>query len=290
MFVARVHNYEIGEELYRTALGCVAMVKSARGADSKPRVIKLFQPATFELRDDTEGVETFLRRAQIQKQLATAGSKHWAPIHDSGRIEGGAFLITDLFPRTLNKLVAGRIMLGAAELYMLIRSVVRGIVELEKEVGRGHGALKPTNVLIGGAPSLRKAQIVLSDPSAEIEKCGTDDLVALGELVHQLVLGRRFAGPGSWPVPAGPQWTRLGSRGERWRDLCNRLLDPMPSQSMPTLDEVASSVERLRPAQTLMPALAGGAVLGVLALGSLGMTRPNSNRHAPPGLARWPRC
>jgi len=272
MVVARVKNYEIGEELYRTAWGCVAMVRSARGANAGPRVIKLFQPATFEVRDDTEGIETFLRRVQVQKQLADSGSRHWAPVYDFGQVEGGAFFITDLFPRTLQKL-AGRITIGAAELYVLIRAVVTGTLELEKALGRGHGALKPTNVLIGGAPSLRKAQIVLCDPAAAMDKCADDDAVALGELIHQLVIGRRFSGPGSWPVPAGPQWKHLGSRGEGWRALCNRLLDPMPSQPRPKLDELALMVDRLRPAQIWIPVLIGGAMVGVLTAGALGVAQ-----------------
>ncbi len=273
MLAARVNNYDVGEELYRTALGSVAMVKSGGGDSATRRVIKLFQPATYEIRDDTEGVETFLARAGLQKQLAAGGASHWAPVHDLGRVDGGAFFVTDLYSRSLQKLINGRVVLGCAELHALIRAVVAGLLEIEKGAARGHGALKATNVLIAGAPSLRKSKIVLSDPAAEMEKPSESDLAALGDLIHQVVLCRRFAGPGSWPVPAGAQWANLGSRGEGWRALCNRLLDPMPGKPLPKLEEVAASVRRLRPARAGAAVLAGGVIVGLVAAGAIGVAQ-----------------
>lgn len=271
MVVSRVHEYEIGEELFRTAMGIVAVVRSQKGSSGAPRVIKLFQPILPGIGGDANGVEAFLQRVRVQHDVSKSGALHWAPIHDFGRIDDGAFFVTDLYPRSLQKLVNGRVILGGAELFGVIHAIVEGLSEIKRSAGRGHGALKPGNVLISGAASFNKTQIVLSDPTGESPDGESHDLSSLGELIHQLVTQRRFSGAASWPLSASAEWGRLGSRGDGWRTLCNSLLDPMPTQAFPSLEDVVHSVRRLRPGKTWIPIASGCVVVGAVAAAALGM-------------------
>ncbi len=67
----------------------------------------------------------------------------------------------------------------------------------------------------------------------------------MGALIFQLVLHHPFHGAQSWPARKSPEWNRLGPKGNRWRELCNRLTRPEQTESI-TLESIAQQVQSLR--------------------------------------------
>jgi hypothetical protein len=250
--MSRFGRYEVVEELYRTALATVSRARGTAIGDAK-YVVKSFTPPAFAAYDeqDAGGEAAFLERAGLQQKVAAErSSRHWAAVHDLGKQNDAAFFVTDYYPLTAQKLITGRVSMTPASLHRLVAAVVRGLRELNSVADRPHGNLKPTNVLIAGqGESAGAAGIVLTDPAptARLSTWGeqSDDLVALGHLIHQLVLHRPFRSPGSWPLEKSNEWSALGRFGDRWRDLCNRLLDPTGQQRPADLTEVSRLVARL---------------------------------------------
>jgi len=193
---------------------------------------------------------------QIKK--AGEGRKCLTPIHDFGLTPSGdgAWYVTDFYgdaapvlPRTLRSFITRGGSVDDAALRHAIHSVVLGCLSLKRSRGFSHGNLKTTNLFRAGKPrSLRKTPLLLGDPypmaplllarlnpqdKLEVGELLRDtmeahDLRAIGELILQLVEVRLLTREGDYdyPVNPSPAWNRLGKDAERWRELCNRLLDP----------------------------------------------------------------
>jgi TPR repeat protein len=233
--MATFGGYEIVEELYRTPFGYVCSARRAGAEQNGPAtefVVKVYEAPDTDgdglPGPDLIGSDGFLGRARLQQKLAQANARHWAPIHELGLSDGKPFYVTDYYPRTAQKLIAGRVVLGATGLHDVIGSIAHGLRELQDACGQPHGSLKPSNILIGGAGEVSGAKIVLTDPL-----CGDDhrqieqgaDLHALGALLYQLVMHRPFHDP-AWPVEDSEEWSHLGKFAGAWRALCTALLDP----------------------------------------------------------------
>lgn len=281
-------GYTTSRELHRTGLGCVhAAAKS--GAGDVVFAVKTCQPESIVLGEAgvSREVADFLARAEAAKRVGDhpACGRRWAKIHEVGKISGeraedgtptgaGAFCITDLATlATAEKLVAGKVALDGPALAWLIGEVVEALRELDASLQRGHGNLKPSNVLISGSPEqpLTSARVLLSDPApvtaADRERIALADLRAIGALIHALVLHTRFQG--GWPVEQSSKWNALGPDGPKWRELVNILLDPNPKAQRPSLDELASRLAPMRIRKRSKTPLIAGIAAAILLLGGI---------------------
>ncbi len=279
-------GYATVSELSRSGLGCVySAVETARPGDSPagaPRhAIKTCQPDAAILGDDAaaQSVERFVEHAQTLRDIASRPEcqSHWARVHDIGRMDGdagpGAYVVVDLGTRgTIDKLAMGRVRLDAPVLSRLIREIVAGLRTLEAAMQRGHGALKPTNILLIGdtGSELTSARVVLTDPlpasQADLNRDRLADVRSIGEIIHALVLHQKFRG--GWPVEGSAAWTALGPTGGKWRELVNQLLDPNDKAQRPTLQELDALLTTLGMAKrSKMPLVVGVAALVLVAGG-----------------------
>jgi hypothetical protein len=189
------------------------------------------------------------------KELKKAQSENggsMAPVHAFGIAPEGAWFVMDLYPRSLKTWINLRVRADSAALRHLLSNVVACCLALKRSRGFSHGNLKTSNIFLAGKPRpLRKTPLFISDPypassskladldSSDREAIGellgqtmeVQDLRAIGELLLQLVEGRLLANnyDYNYPVERSPAWDHLGREGERWREWCNRLLDPQLS-------------------------------------------------------------
>lgn len=247
-------QFEASSEIGRTALGRVWRA-SGPGSKDANFAVKLLDCGVLSfVADDsavTQRLDAFAEAASVQARAASIPDSGWAPVHATGRGEDSAYLVTDLLPLNVARLVEGR---AAARGHVLV-TVITGIVHALKSIrgaqGRGHGNLRPTNVFFDRAGDLPQSRIVLTDPrpSSELDadRGEVADLRAIGQIIHQLVTHEQFEALGGWPVPPGPAWSRLGKIGDGWRDLCSDLLDPDLKPGAMTLDRLAERAVALTP-------------------------------------------
>ncbi len=242
--------YETVQELHRGRLTTVFKAQPT-GGDQRPAfVVKSFDPPPGSLSHGVVASEVaaFLESGKAQQQITQGGAAHWAPIHELGATPDGAYYVTDHYIRSAQRLVLGQVRLDGYALHTIIASVVQGLLEMRVALGRPHGNITPSNVLLiehqVGIPS----QAVLTDPLADSrlkpEMGDHTDLRAIGELIYQLVLHQPFQAEkmGGWPVEDSANWSSLGKTSQGWRELCNRLLDPDLPKQCPTLDQIHQEV------------------------------------------------
>ena len=183
------------ESTGRIAGGPIYSVLSARAGDGKGAdqyAVKLCRPPDEMGRDQNERqIQRFLEQADALKAAGTDGGKHWAPVHASGRLEDGAFYVTDRYEMHLGRLISGRVQSDERSLRAIISAIVDGLVELQDSSARPHGNLKASNVLMDRAGRAAFARIVLADPlprgEVDADRHWTADLKAVGELLYALV-------------------------------------------------------------------------------------------------------
>lgn len=246
-------NYETVEELFHTPFATVYTARPSGAAGTAEFVVKIANPLNPQTQQSgnekgADPAPEFIARAKLQQIAADRGA-HWARIHELGTSNGRAFYVTDLYSRTAQKLIAGKISLTPAGLHHLVSGVASGLRELKDACHQAHGNLKGTNVLMSGSGEVAGAKVVLSDPvlkpEAETESGG--DMYSVGSLIYQLVMHRPFR-HASWPVPDSSEWTRLGEAGDLWRALCSSLLNPeLPHRT--DLDGLERSLVALEPSR-----------------------------------------
>lgn len=194
---------------------------------------------------------------------------HWAQVHEMGESADGAYYVTDLYPRSAQKLVDRRQKIDHASLFHVVDSVFAGLQELQKATARAHANLKPSNVLIGPGKKISEARVVLTDPASMrdmLRKGGeSSDLRAVGELIHQLVTFRP-SDPGDWPIGRSPGWSKLGSTSKAWREFTSKLL--APDLGGLTVEEAHRQLKNMKARGTavLKGALVGAAVVLLAAI------------------------
>lgn len=236
--------------------GAVCSVWSARlvadGAGGARFAIKVCHPDADILGEEQSqrALDLFLERIDAQRRLAGLAETCWAPVHEAGASDGqrGAYYVTDFCPRgSLEKLLTGRMRFDSRTLSMIVRSVLTGIKQTRDFLRRPHGALRAANVLVVGDGDVTTARFMLSDPApASLLQGRTDvagDLKALGELLYRLVTHQEYHERVGWPIADSPHWKKQAD-GERWRGMCNRLLDPNPA-SPPTVEEIEQTLLNL---------------------------------------------
>jgi hypothetical protein len=197
---------------------------------------------------------SFTNRIDLQKKAA-AVSEHIAPILDSGKDYRGVWYATRFYPRSVQKVIAGRVALSKEGFFHIIDSILKGALAVKRACGRGHGNLKPANALISAAAKLREAEVVLTDPlpgnETEAARYEVADLRAIGEIIYQLVRRRQMSDSAGWlilPIEASREWTELfGKDADAWRTICNRLLDPNLAAASYTLEQLEQNLAPLAP-------------------------------------------
>lgn len=268
--MASYGGYETVRELYRSGLASSFSARKA-GETAERYAVKLYQPFLADAMAErlAEEIDCFLDGARVQQKVASSGAENWVPVREVGAVEGGAYYVGDYHGRSLQQLITGRVKLSGAGLYQFVRAIVQGLAELKKACNRPHGNLKPSNVLLTGSGKISKARPLLTDPAGAVrldEQMGdVVDFHALGEIIYQLVLHRTGKAMSGWPAPASPEWKRLGKKGEQWRQLCNRLLNPNLAPGLLTFDDLLDDIQKLRETEGV-PWLIVAPVAAVIAL------------------------
>lgn len=289
--------YETVQELSRSGLGSVYSARKAGTSDAPVFAVKTCSPDAAIIGDEAVGafIARFLEGAETSRRIGdTITSGRWGKVYQLGRADvaaedgaviPGAFFVTDLATRgTMERLAAGKVQFDSPVLSRLIGEVVCGLCDLQSAMQRGHGNLKPSNVLVCagaagnaaktnganvGVSELLTLRVLLADPlpgdRLDAERDRLADLRAVGELIHILVLHQKFRG--GWPLEHGGPWKALGRDGEKWRDLVNRLLDPDDKASRPGLDELALQVSQLKTVRRSRTPMVIGAIAAALLIG-----------------------
>lgn len=243
-------KYELVDTLYQTEFGLVGTARARGDERAKLRVVKVFRPTVGDADARYSEAQSFLERAKIQQSLTAKGARGWAPIHESGRLAEGAFYVTDYAPLTVQKLIDAQVDIAPPLLHQIIDRTVAGLVELKAARGRAHGNLKPSNVLIVGQGDLSQAAVLLSDPASQSMAASVGevgDRIALGQMIHELVLHRPFDSGTVWPLAPDAGWLKLGKRGDAWRRLCSDLLSPTPRPTVAPLSALVRQLKSLNP-------------------------------------------
>lgn len=295
--MATFGKYEAVSELHAGDRGAVFSARPAGGGREIKYAVKTFNPRSLDPDEQFWETQSFQERARVQQRVADAGAQHWAPVYDIGTSPAGTYYVTGFHPLSAESLVTGRVDVSAGVLYAIVHSVVEGLRELKQVAGRPHGNLKATNVLISGRGEVAVAGAALTDPAsaADAARFGeAGDLYALGELIHLLVLGRRFDPRRGWPIGPSRAWARLGGRqGKRWRRLCNDLLDPDPTVRAGGIDPVARRLRGLVPRRARASrrlSLALATVVVVIAAGAaavLGMRDAAARKQVCAAKKQW---
>jgi hypothetical protein len=223
------------------------------------------------LLSDIEGA--CVGRIAVQ-QKAAASSKFVASILETGSDERGVWYATKFYPRSVNKIISGRVALNREALQHIIWSIAHGALDIKRACGRSHGEILPSNVQISRSEKLAEAEVVLSDPmpGTEAEAVGFElsDLRGIGRILLQLVLRREIDHEEDFlilPILATPEWTQLfGKETDAWLALCNKLLDPNLSLEQLTLERLVAELEALEPETGIPPKVLIAVAAGVVGL------------------------
>lgn len=219
------------------------------------------------------GAQDFLERVKLQAALAKAAPERWAPVHESGRTETHAYVVTDLYDLTGDRLIESRRELSARGIVDVVGGVADALADVHAALGgRAHGAIKPGNVMLsGGDEGLAGARVFLTDPAApgQLDKnSGVDDIRQIAGFMHLIVTHR--PAPKGGAVERSEDWTRLGGQGEALRAVCEQLLNPTPGQALPTPAEIRARLReclkakgaKKGPNKVLIGVIAAAVVLG----------------------------
>lgn len=290
-------GYETVAELHRGALGAVWSARRAGASEEPVFAIRTCQPDGAILGEvrAAAALEAFLGRAQAQQRAAQSvplAESRWAQVYEIGRVPAtetapaGVFMVTDLATRgTTERLIAARTQLDGRTLAVIVDGVVAGLRQIASPAGggRSHGRIEPSNVLLlagtPGQPPPRAARkdgiakslftrVALADPAidgdSDRSRAAKDDQLALGRLIHLLVLHEPFRG--QLPLESGPQWSQLGKSGDSWRQLTERLLER--SSDLVPLEDLVGEVKKLRGMRrSRTPLIVGVAALALVAGG-----------------------
>src|SRR5438552_7218115 len=213
-------GYETVAPLSPTPFGAVYKAKKAGGPPEF--IIKTFNPlgaGADELRRHPD-VKRFLGSAELQK-LAASNSKHWAPVHDFGISDDGAYYVSTFYPTSVSRLIKGGTKLDAQDLYALTEAVLAGLVELRQCCRRSHGNLLASTILLPRMDVTGYGEAMLAEPlAADSSKAASEqgDLAALGRVLYELVMHKAYSAHGAWPIPESKEWARMGRAGRGWRE------------------------------------------------------------------------
>lgn len=243
--MTRYGDYETSEAHHHGARVAVWRAHRVGADDREEFAVKICQTSEWnDAASEAAIFDGFIGSAEAQGQVASRRSRHWVPVLETGRSPEHAYWVAPFYPRSIERVIEGRMQLGPADLHWVASSIVRGLADLEIELKRPHGNIKPANLFIDGTGRLRGAPILLSDPkpSAELQLPAdrVADYHALGRILVQLI--RRHGADSKatigWPIESGDEWKRIGRTGEGWREFCNQLLNPNLAPATLSFDEL----------------------------------------------------
>src|ERR1051326_1867788 len=169
--MASFGSFQIEREVYS---GSTYTVYSARKSDDPQTeyALKVFalQRSDFDaetasqlspLISDLE--RACAERIAVQKKAAEV-SEFVTPVLETGHDEGGVWYATKFYPRSVNRLITGKVALSPDAFEHIICCVLQGALAIKQTCGRSHGEILPTNVQISRSEKLTEAEGVLSDP------------------------------------------------------------------------------------------------------------------------------
>lgn len=280
--MASFGSFETEREVYS---GPTYTVYSARkaGDPKTDYAVKVFSVHHIGLEPESaaqvEPLLSDIERACVDRiaiqQKAAGTSKFIAPIFETGRDERGVWYATTYYPRSVNKIISGRVALNREALQHIIWSIAQGALDLKRACGRSHGDILPSNVQISRSERLAKADVVLSDPmpgnEAEAVRYELSDLRSIGRILLQLVQRREIDHEEDFlilPILTSPEWTQLFEKDtDAWLAICNKLLDPNLSLEQLTLERLVAELEKLKPETGVSPKVLIAVAAGVLVLG-----------------------
>jgi hypothetical protein len=199
----------------------------------------------------TSGGEVIRQMTELQRR-ANAASRYVAPVLEQGACEAGDWYATRAYPRSLAKLLEGRVELNRSWILQILLAITRGALAFKQTCGRAHGNLQPANVLLNRTPNIKEAEIVIKDPAVggpDATGLELRDLNAIGMTLYQLVRRREIEERAIiLPLEISQEWqARFGKDADRWVALCNRLLDRSLSINKCTLEDVEKALLELEP-------------------------------------------
>src|SRR5882724_11330692 len=194
-------SFETDREIYSDPIYTVYGAKKS-GDPTSEYAVKVFSihhiGLEAETTTDLEPLLTEIERSRLKgielQKKAAAISANVAPVLESGRDDRGVWYATRFYPRSVNKIISGRVALTLEALQHIIRSIAQGALDFKRACGRSHGEIKPSHIQLSKSERLSKADVVLSDPlpgdEAEAARYELSDLQAIGRVLLQLVLQR----------------------------------------------------------------------------------------------------
>jgi hypothetical protein len=276
--MASFGSFETDREVYSEPSYTVFSAKKAGDPKAEEYAIKVFSLHQLELGAETttdlEPLVSDLERACVNRiavqQKAASASAYVSPILETGKDDRGVWYATKFYPRSVNKIISGRVALNREALHHIIHCIAQGALDFKRSCGRSHGDIRPSNIQISRSQKLSDAEVVLSDPlpggEAEATIYELSDLKAIGQILVQLVMQRELTDGAGWlilPILASPDWTRLFLKDtDRWLALCNRLLDPHLALDQITLEQLIAELEQLQP----KPPVSGRVIVAAVVL------------------------
>jgi hypothetical protein len=297
--MARWGEYETLRELSTAGMGTIWSARRVASADAEERyIIKAIEGLSVladEARAERE-IAVFLEGARAQQQIVEHGAVGVARVHECGRKDDAAYLVSDLYSRSLATLIARGVLMTRDDLSHLAASVVDGLREIQRVAGRAHGNLKAGNVLIGGrdGPFIGGDPIVLTDlraPSLLTDSSYASDVRGLGAILYEAITRRPLREREQPDLTPAGVWDRLGSTAATWSEICRRLLRETPGAGPPSLEEIRAMLPRRsagqRTGRTVFAVGIGALVLGV-AVGSWWRSGSDAQALRPKTIADSP--
>jgi hypothetical protein len=292
--------------------GHVSTVYKAQKAGAPPErqfIVKCYTPyrqskpdATHESLNRDRGLE-FLEGIKQLKKVQGPGARCLLPIHDLGIAADGVWYVTDYYPRgSLLTLIGRRAKVDSAGLKQIVSCILAGCLALKKSRGYPHGNLKASNVFLAGKPQpLPRTAMIVADPfpaaPLQLARLGADDRHTVDELIHQVtevqdlhalgeiilqLVERRQVRSGydyNYPIVRSDAWDNLGKDGDRWRQVCNELLNPQLSLAETNLESLAQKFPVSASSGNLLLIVSAALAVCLLGGGAYGVTAWNAKRH-----------
>ena len=171
-----------------------------------------------------DGAETYFLAAKGREGEAAKQSKYFL----EGRLaqgEGRYYWVRPFIDRSLRDLVAFKECPKPSELARICIEIASGLADLQTFDGGAHGNLSLSNVLL--SPGEGTAVRLVDPKPSSVSVAAGDDRRALGLILYQLINGEFVElDDGLTSVPEDQEWKRLGRAGDRWKEICDDLLNP----------------------------------------------------------------
>jgi hypothetical protein len=299
-------SFETEREVYSDPIYTVYSAKKSGDAKSE-YAVKVFSIQRVEFDPETTSdlapLLLDIESARLQcielQARGAAASKFIAPVFEKGQDDRGVWYATRFYPRSVNKIILGKVALTRDAIQHLIGAIAQGALDFKRNCSRSHGDIRPSNIQISRSQKLSEAEVVLCDPmpggEEEAVSFEVSDLRSIGRILLQLVQQRAITNEDDFlilPILSTVQWTSLfGKDTETWLNLCNRLLDPNLSLEEMTLDRLVTELQQLQPKANVSPRVMIAGAVGLVCLAAIVLValRPRSLvievTSDPPGAA-----